>query len=673
MPSADPNEHIRKSLDIYLKSTTIQQAIMLTGSWGSGKTHFIKDYIKQREEVEKTEKTGHNKKPIAYLSLFGASSVESIQSKLLISNDKLVGYGSKTLNGISRFISTKLGANLDDVPGNELEISAEKLFSIMKLEERFSEWVVEDQVIVFDDLERIKMEPTRLLGYLNNLLEHKNCKIILISNEEQLERKEDNNDYFKMVEKVVFQRFKIAPCLDDYIDTLISSYETEHNDYALFLRNNTETIKNNFSFIGGNNFRSTHKAIYQFCRLFELIKQHEVKRREEALIMLFSFFCTLSFSRFSNEDLTKICLAEEHKQIPWEDVIISTREKNKNSALAEAIEEITESDEADVRISKAQKQIFSGPNANQFNYIYKDLLPRQVWKELILDEIFDEKKITISLLNSRFMIDYKDPSYLQLRGFEKLSPDVFTEQHQGLMDEITRAGFKSLGEIMEVLITLHHIENNGLIDPVSSEVLLQLKKQVSTLTKIEFEHPVHSYAKYMSGNLKPFSLDKYNTLYSFIIKHMTAIDEKGSSNFHEARYTSLRKGEMNNLFGNDPVAPQFLNKSFDRQFGNYFRSMPAEIIIEDLASCLESSNLDWSGDEVLEVLQMVFEPADANTNATGYSSHSDQNEKHSEWLDSLIIAQENFTSKETNCTKLTIYRLNLLLKRAKKYFVRAAN
>lgn len=43
------NKHIIEYLDYYIKSETINFAVLLKGTWGSGKTYFIKKLIENWE------------------------------------------------------------------------------------------------------------------------------------------------------------------------------------------------------------------------------------------------------------------------------------------------------------------------------------------------------------------------------------------------------------------------------------------------------------------------------------------------------------------------------------------------------------------------------------------------------------------------------------------------
>ncbi len=47
-----------------------------------------------------------------------------------------------------------------------------------------------DYILIFDDLERCSINIINLLGYINFFVEHQSYKVILIANEEELEKTE---------------------------------------------------------------------------------------------------------------------------------------------------------------------------------------------------------------------------------------------------------------------------------------------------------------------------------------------------------------------------------------------------------------------------------------------------------------------------------------------------
>ena len=87
-------DEIKKELDDYIYKVSIKYAVLLNVSWGSGKTHFIEEYIKNLEEkyeLNKKDKTIKYKKPV-YVSLYGLSNISEIKNKIalsLIKNKKI--------------------------------------------------------------------------------------------------------------------------------------------------------------------------------------------------------------------------------------------------------------------------------------------------------------------------------------------------------------------------------------------------------------------------------------------------------------------------------------------------------------------------------------------------------------------------------------------------------
>ena len=76
------SEEIIASFLNYLDNTIYSYAYMLDGSWGSGKTFFVKNMlipaIEKREEEKKTCNPVYKEKKILYVSLYGIKDTEEI-------------------------------------------------------------------------------------------------------------------------------------------------------------------------------------------------------------------------------------------------------------------------------------------------------------------------------------------------------------------------------------------------------------------------------------------------------------------------------------------------------------------------------------------------------------------------------------------------------------------
>ena len=67
---------------------------------------------------------------------------------------------------------------------------------------------ISDYVIVFDDLERCEMPISETLGYINDYVEHKNVKCVIVANEQEINKINYDNNY----------ELKVMSCLNDNID-----------------------------------------------------------------------------------------------------------------------------------------------------------------------------------------------------------------------------------------------------------------------------------------------------------------------------------------------------------------------------------------------------------------------------------------------------------------------
>lgn len=171
-------EKIIKELDDYIYNVRIKYAILLNGSWGSGKTYFIEKYIKNLEEkyeLNKKEKNKH-KKPV-YVSLYGLNNITELNRKIAISIIK-----NKKLKKIWPIlnIGVEIGSDLTS-----------KTTSIQNLDNKLNEIInafhkIDNLIIFFDDLERCNININIVLGYINELVEHNNIKVILVADEEKI-------------------------------------------------------------------------------------------------------------------------------------------------------------------------------------------------------------------------------------------------------------------------------------------------------------------------------------------------------------------------------------------------------------------------------------------------------------------------------------------------------
>lgn len=174
-------QEIITSVKQYIRDDKAKYAVLINGPWGCGKTYLYEHYI--LETIENIESKKSKRKKTAYISLYGLSSVDILAKELVtnqwiysnIKNDtakKTV----KNISGVLGVVSKVFSFSCEFVSANTENVSDE----ILELLD------IKDQVICFDDLERCAIPINELFGFVNNLTEHCNCKVIILADENNI-------------------------------------------------------------------------------------------------------------------------------------------------------------------------------------------------------------------------------------------------------------------------------------------------------------------------------------------------------------------------------------------------------------------------------------------------------------------------------------------------------
>ncbi len=179
-------DYISEYLNDYVKMENPQYAVMLKGSWGCGKTYYIKGLIESWKQAEKEAEDNITLKPI-FVSLNGLSSIPQISYMIRrelrpLLYSKGAQTAKKVLFGTIKAV-TKGGFDLDK-DGEKDDLSdifdAEGILDILL---KPNDSVKGSKILIFDDLERCRIATDEVFGYINDLVEHSNCKVIIIGEE----------------------------------------------------------------------------------------------------------------------------------------------------------------------------------------------------------------------------------------------------------------------------------------------------------------------------------------------------------------------------------------------------------------------------------------------------------------------------------------------------------
>ena len=335
-------EDLVESILDYIRADYTDYAIMINGEWGSGKTYFWNNKI--RNKIDTLQLNGKHYTTI-YMSLYGISNLEDISKKIFIETTQLMDKNMKKYmnatgqQSIPEYAKTGLDmANLFGVTQSGDKVDYSKFFS------------TDDKVLCFDDLERANVDVIDILGYINNFVEHDHIKTIIICNEKELSTKlkssnlemktfiatyildkegdlsktdkpmvekiqdkieyvfDKANDYERIKEKLIGETFEYQPEFNYIINGILMRYEN-NTDLIRFLRENTNYIVSTFNKSGTRNLRILKHALNDFKKVYEMVNKYYPNTNYRILQTMLIFTIAISFEIKAGK-ITK----EQHSQ-----------------------------------------------------------------------------------------------------------------------------------------------------------------------------------------------------------------------------------------------------------------------------------------------------------------------------------------------------------------------
>lgn len=250
------NSHIEEYLDYYCGLEAPGFAILLKGQWGSGKTWFIDQY---REKLKEKQQRS------IYVSLYGMTTFSDI-------GDAFFQELHPKLSSKSAVVAGKI---LTEVVKNNLKFDLDKV----KIPDYLKN--TDQCILIFDDLERCKIDLGNILGYINSFVEHKGLKVIIIANEDELFKLDKDNSpsgYRTIKEKLIGKTFEVSPDLHGSLEYFIS--KVQESDLRKFLSINTKVIEDVYKREEHENLRNLKQIILDFERIFKELPEKARKKPE---------------------------------------------------------------------------------------------------------------------------------------------------------------------------------------------------------------------------------------------------------------------------------------------------------------------------------------------------------------------------------------------------------
>ncbi|MGP9557933.1 P-loop NTPase fold protein [Psychrobacter sp. AOP7-A1-24] len=429
--SSNPNDHIESFLNYYFNlEAPPHYAVLLKGPWGVGKTWFLKKALNSLSDSKS------NTKKYLYVSLYGITSFKEIEDEFFRELYPLLSSKGVAIAG-------------------KLTKSALGFVRIKAPEIEMSEYLTKTEglILVFDDLERASIDLESLLGYINYFVEHKDNKVILIANENEILTKKNGNEekYFRIKEKLIGKTFEVEPQFELAIDNF--KKEVKPEKIQVYIEDNLSLIKEYYGFSSYQNLRHLRQALMDFARLIEIFPD-EITKNKEVVSHILSIFLLLSFEIKSGNIFPKD---------------ISNFQKLHYMSLME------EGGDKAVNVYKEIRIKYL-----DFNY-QKLLLDSSLWIEIFDKGMISKDKIINSIHESKYFKKDTRENWVKLWNYIELNDNEFDTLLKSVLSDFDRKIYTKIGIVKHITGLFLLFSDINLINKGRDEILADSKMYVDSL------------------------------------------------------------------------------------------------------------------------------------------------------------------------------------------------
>ena len=411
---------------------------MLKGKWGSGKTYFIDEYKKTLKE-----------KKYIYVSLYGIKTYDEIETKFfevlhpILSNKKSVLVG-KIAKGL---LKATLKVDLDGDNRADGNVSGQ----IPNLDT--SDFLnTQNHILIFDDLERCSILINDILGYINYFVEHEGYKVIIIANEEEIDKKSDK--YKAIKEKLIGKTFELTSNVEMAFDSFIDILD---EDVKSLIKQHEEKIIQVYNQSGYDNLRLLRQTLLDFERFYKAILISHTERKDLIREVL-SLYLIFSFeNKYGNYDIFNL-------------------ENDFNEYLSLQIsQDYSEKEKAkDTKYYKLIKKY----NVDIFKNCIFDI---SEWESIISKSLIDSDKLNKLLKNSQYYIDENSPNWRKLWNFRNLDDDTFKKVLDDTIDDLNACRLNNIIEVRHTNAILINLNKYGLCSLKQVDIYKKSKNHIDYL------------------------------------------------------------------------------------------------------------------------------------------------------------------------------------------------
>lgn len=389
-------------------------ALLITGEWGVGKTYFFNNILSKEIQKTSTKENENIKYTPIRISLFGVTSINDIEKRIILEiypllKNKGLKIGKGLLNVI---LSSPIIKELtQQIPENILNLPEDYKSNIINSK-------TSSLIICFDDLERKShtFPISGLIGYINNLTENNNLKVMIIGNTNNIEE-----NFVEIKEKLIGREIEYSIKIEEVYNTLKQDFNPP---YKTFLEKQKEFICSFF-----------HKYKNIRTLKFILTRYHDIYSQIEKIAFSIQYIQSNKETILKDILLFTIAIAIEHKKGKVTrnnkkeiDNKFRITQKNIRRLLDDKSSSDQKNDEEETMLEKIKSNYYYQNNFSYYfyepifdyivglNILDENLLEKDIKKKYKIseDNTIPECYITYNRINSDEVFSMTNASYKQL-------------------------------------------------------------------------------------------------------------------------------------------------------------------------------------------------------------------------------------------------------------------
>ncbi|MCA6438598.1 MAG: P-loop NTPase fold protein [Sediminibacterium sp.] len=561
-------QRLDEIVDLYLHMDT-NYALMITGDWGAGKTHYFKHTLKDKISNTPVYKDNSKKYRPILVSLFGLKSVEEIQAEIFLclypflKNAKLklgATIGKAVIKGILHLKGLGEYSTFVDEVGNTGKAVDKK--ELIKFEEL---------VICFDDLERISpnLKIEELIGFINSLVESENVKVLIIANQGKGALTDEKFKEFQ--EKVIGNTIEFISTIGDSYESILKDKFSGFKQYREFLENNKDFVLEVFT-KKTSNLRTMIFALNYFHQIYsevnnQLFNENNLKdKKEEILLNLLKFTLSISIEyKESKITFKKRNELDATSSIDWSAFLSNTNSWQANNS--------SEKEKEKTDREKFIEDYYTNDKFNFYNSVYDYVTGGTAFKYPLLIE---ELKRTYHIEEKTILPQYEVYNKLGYQSCFALSNDEYLKTTKKMLEYAYNGSYD-----ITLYLTVFHFATrfgnplNLNLDRLEKAIIkgmIKGKKNYKHNHPLDFHLSISSNTEHIDHikRIRKAALDLNNEILSDTKTEESSELEKLCYENFEDFYKKVLDNQQSFYF--DPIFSKF---NADKFYSYFFNSEPS--------------------------------------------------------------------------------------------------